>query len=65
MPIRRSGDFDVDAGVLRLTRDKLAGFLSEEELAQTEVKLTGGRLSFNAPDSVLKKITTHFGQPAG
>lgn len=65
MPIRRSGDFAEGAGVLRLTRDKLAGFLSEEELAQTEVKLTGGRLSFNAPDSVLMKITKHFGPPAG
>ena len=65
MPIRRNGNFDVGAGVLRLTRDKLAGFLSEEELAQTEVKLTGGRLSFNAPASVLTKITTPFGPPAG
>lgn len=65
MPIRRSGNFDLGAGVLRLTQDKLAGFLSEEELAQTEVKLVHGKLTFNAPDSVLKKITQHFGQPAG
>jgi hypothetical protein len=53
------------AGVLRLTQEKLAGFLSEEELAQTEMKLVDGKLTFNAPDSVLKKITQHFGQPAG
>lgn len=65
MPVRRSGNFDVGAGVLRLTQEKLAGFLSEEELAQTEVKLVGGKLTFNAPDFVLKKITQHFGQPAG
>lgn len=65
MPIRRSGNFDVGAGVLRLTRDKLAGFLSEEELDQTEMRLINGKLTFNAPDSVLKKITKHFGPPAG
>lgn len=65
MPIRRSGNFDVGAGVLRLTRDKLAGFLSEEELDQTEMRLIDGKLTFNAPDSVLKKITKHFGPPAG
>ena len=65
MPIRRNGNFDVGAGVLRLTRDKLAGFLSEEELDQTEMRLINGKLTFNAPDSVLKKITKHFGPPAG
>ncbi|MBF8007141.1 hypothetical protein IZT72_21290 [Pseudomonas brenneri] len=65
MPIRRTGSFDVTAGLVHLTREKLAGFLSEEELAQTEVKLDGGRLTFNAPDPVLKKITQNLGQPAG
>ena len=65
MPICRSGDFDEGAGFLRLTRDKLAGFLSEEELDQTEMRLIDGKLTFNAPDSVLKKITKHFGPPAG
>ena len=65
MPIRRSGNFDLGDGVLRLTQEKLAGFLSEEELAQTEVKLVGGKITFSAPDSVLKKITQHFGQQAG
>lgn len=65
MPIRKSGNFDVSAGVVQLMREKLAGFLSEEELAQTEMKFDGGRLTFNAPDSVLQKITLNLGQPAG
>lgn len=65
MPIRRSGDFDLNASVIRLTQEKLAGFLDETELAQTEVKLEGGKISFVAPESVLEKITQHLGQPAG
>lgn len=65
MPIRRSGTFDPNAVVVRLTQQKLAGFLNEEELAQTEVTLEDGKITFNAPDSVLKKIQHHFGQPAG
>lgn len=65
MPIRRSGNFDLNAGVVQLTQEKLAGFLDETELAQTEVKLEGGKISFVAPESVLEKITQHLGQPAG
>lgn len=65
MPIRRTGNFDLKAGVVQLTREKLAGFLDETELDQTEVKLEGGKISFLAPESVLEKITQHFGQPAG
>ena len=65
MPIRRSGNFDLNAGVMQLTQEKLAGFLDETELAQTEVKLEGGKISFVAPESVLEKITQHLGQPAG
>lgn len=65
MPIRRTGNFDLAAGAIKLTQDKLAGFLSEAELAQTEVKLVNGKLTFNAPDSVLKKITDHFSHSAG
>lgn len=65
MPIRRTGNFDIAAGAIKLTQDRLAGFLSEAELAQTEVQLVNGQLSFKAPDSILKKITDHFGQPAG
>lgn len=65
MPVRRSGNFDLNAGVVQLTREKLAGFLDETELAQTEVKLEGGKISFMAPESVLAKITQHLGQPAG
>lgn len=65
MPIRRSGNFDLNAGVVRLTQENLAGFLDETELAQTEVKLEGGRISFVAPEPVLEKIAQHFGQPAG
>ncbi|MCP3750986.1 hypothetical protein [Pseudomonas sp. SBB6] len=64
MPIRRTGTFDLTAGAIKLAQDRLAGFLSENELAQTQVQLVNGKLSFNAPDSVLKKITEHFGQPA-
>ncbi|WP_448675623.1 hypothetical protein MOQ67_23465 [Pseudomonas sp. LY-1] len=65
MPIRRSGNFDLNAGIVQLTQKKLAGFLDETELAQTEVKLEGGKISFAAPESVLEKITQHLGQPAG
>ena len=65
MPIRRSGNFDLNAGVVQLTQEKLAGFLDETELAQTEVKLEGGKISFVAPESVLEKITQHLGLPAG
>ncbi|OKO47004.1 hypothetical protein BMH52_17605 [Pseudomonas sp. BTN1] len=65
MPIRRSGDFDLNASIVRLTQEKLAGFLDEAELAQTEVKLEGGRVSFSAPEPVLEKIKQHFGQAAG
>ena len=65
MPIRRSGDFDLNASVVLLTQEKLAGFLDETELAQTEVKLVGGKISFVAPESVLEKIKQHLGQPAG
>jgi hypothetical protein len=64
MPIRRSGNFDLNAGVVRLTQQKLAGFLDETELAQTEVKLVDGKISFVAPESVLEKIRQNFGQPA-
>ena len=65
MPIRRSGNFDLNAGIVQLTQKKLEGFLDETELAQTEVKLEGGKISFVAPESVLEKITQHLGQPAG
>jgi hypothetical protein len=65
MPIRRSGNFDLNAGVVRLTQEKLAGFLDETELAQTEVKIVEGKISFAAPESVLEKIREYFGQPAG
>lgn len=65
MPIRRSGNLNLNAGVVRLTREKLAGFLNETELSQTEVKLEGGKISFVAPESVLEKITQYLGQPTG
>jgi len=65
MPIRRSGNLNLNAGVVRLTREKLAGFLNETELSQTEVKLGGGKISFVAPESVLEKITQYLGQPTG
>ena len=65
MPIRRSGNVDLNAGIVQLTQKKLAGFLDETEPAQTRVKLEGGRISFVAPESVLEKITRHLGQPAG
>jgi len=65
MPIRRTGNLDVNAGVVKLMQGRLAGFLSEEELAQTEVKVVDGNLVFNAPQSVLQKITQNLGQPAG
>lgn len=65
MPIRRSGKFDLSAGVVRLTQEKLASFLNETELAQTEVKLEGGKINFVAPESVMEKITQHLGPPAG
>jgi len=65
MPIRRSGDLEVNAGVVRLTQEKLAGFLDETELAQTQIKLVAGKISFEAPESVLEKIRQNFGQPAG
>lgn len=65
MPIRRSGNFDLETGVIRLTQEKLSSFLNEAELAQTEVMLVDGKITFNAPNSVLSKIMHHFGQPAG
>lgn len=65
MPIRRTGNLDVNAGVVKLMQGRLGGFLSEEELAQTEVKVVDGNLVFNAPQSVLQKITQNLGQPAG
>lgn len=65
MPIRIAGNFDLAAGAVKLTLDRLAGFLSEAELAQTEVQLVNGKISFKAPDSILNKIKDHFGQPAG
>lgn len=65
MPIRRSGNFDLNAGIVQLTQKKLAGFLDETELAQTQVRLVAGKISFDAPESVLEKIKQHFGQPAG
>ncbi|EPM57799.1 hypothetical protein A264_19122 [Pseudomonas syringae pv. actinidiae ICMP 19071] len=65
MPIRRSGNFDLNAGVVRLTQEKLASFLTETELSQTQVRLVAGKISFEASESVLEKIRQHFGQPAG
>jgi hypothetical protein len=65
MPTRRSGNFDLNAGIVQLTQKKLASFLDETELAQTQVKLVAGKISFEAPESVLEKIKQHFGQPAG
>ncbi|EIK98224.1 hypothetical protein PMM47T1_03134 [Pseudomonas sp. M47T1] len=65
MPIRRSGNFDLSAGVVQLPREHLTGFLDETELAQTEVKLEGGKIRFVAPESVLEQITQHLGPPAG
>ena len=65
MPIRKSGNFDLNADVVRLTQMNLAGFLNQTELVQTEVKLEGGRISFVAPEPVDEKIAQHFGQPAG
>ncbi|WP_085614491.1 MULTISPECIES: hypothetical protein [unclassified Pseudomonas] len=65
MPIRRTGNLDLGVEVVKLTQDRLAGFLSEEELAQTKVKIVDGKLSFTAPESVLKRIIQNFGQPAG
>lgn len=55
MPICRSGDFDLNAGVVRLMKKKLTGFLDETELAQAEVMPEGGKISFAAPESVLEK----------
>lgn len=61
----RSGNFDLNADVVRLTQMNLAGFLNQTVLVQTKVKLEGGRISFVAPEPVHEKIAQHFGQPAG
>lgn len=43
MPVRQSGNFDLNSGVVQLTQEKLASLLDEIELAQNDVKLRVGR----------------------
>ncbi|QEY11820.1 MULTISPECIES: hypothetical protein [unclassified Cellvibrio] len=64
MPTRRTGNFNVAEVVLERTKAKLATFLSEEEMARTQIRLENGKLSFNADKSILEKITSKFGEPA-
>ncbi|MBM7070590.1 hypothetical protein JQC92_00835 [Shewanella sp. 202IG2-18] len=63
MPIKKTGSFDLSAGILGTTKAKLAEFLTEDEVSRTEIIINDGKLSFNADNSILDKITAEFGKP--
>lgn len=64
MPIKKTGNFDLSSGIMASTRAKLSTFLTEDEISKTEIILKDGKLSFNAENSILDKITAEFRKPA-
>ncbi|MCE9942540.1 hypothetical protein [Aeromonas rivipollensis] len=64
MPIKKSGNFDLSAGIIATTKEKLQTFLSSDEVSKTEITLQDGKISFKAEQSILDKISTELGKPS-
>jgi hypothetical protein len=64
MPIKKSGNFDLSAGIIATTKEKLQSFLSNDELAKTEITLQDGKISFKAEQPILDKISAELGKPS-
>jgi hypothetical protein len=64
MPTKKSGNFDLSAGIIATTKEKLQSFLSREESATTEITLQDGKISFKAEQSILDKISAELGKPS-
>ncbi|WP_041543136.1 hypothetical protein [Oceanimonas sp. GK1] len=64
MPIKKSRNFDLATDIINTTKNRLSEFLTNEELAKTEVFVNDGKIGFRADDSILKKIELNFGAPA-
>ncbi|EGQ9440951.1 MULTISPECIES: hypothetical protein [Vibrio] len=64
MPIKKRGSFDLEAGIIATTKERLSKFLSNEELEETEVYIQDGKIGFNAKSNILDKIENEFGIPA-
>lgn len=64
MPIKKSGNLDLSAGIIATTKEKLQTFLSSDEISKTEITLQDGKISFKAEQSILDKISTELGKPS-
>jgi hypothetical protein len=62
--IKVKSKLDQSEGLIKLTRTKLMGFLSSEEVAETEIVFIDGKLNFKAKEPILEKIKAAFGKPS-
>ena len=63
MPVKIVNKRSLSECIISDHKKRLSTFLTESELNSVEIKIINNRVSFDASDAILTKITAKYGQP--
>ena len=56
MPVRKTGNFDLQSIIVKREKERLASMLTPEEFSQIGVSIEGSRISIAGPQEIMDKI---------